>query len=88
MSANVDKILYGDGTEEGKARAKSGLEYRTGYSSYMPAPLQFSEDARATQAQLKTLGSKIKQNVLQAYRQMGQTGGAVGQVSNEDKRCS
>jgi hypothetical protein len=85
MSANVDKILYGDGTEEGRAKAKSGLEYRTGYSSFIPAAAQFSSDARSTQAQLKTLGSKIKQNVLQAYRQMGQTGGAVGQVSNQEQ---
>jgi hypothetical protein len=85
MSANVDKILYGDGTEEGRAKAKSGLEYRTGYSSFIPAAAQFSEDARATQAQLMTLGSKIKQNVLQAYREMGQTGGAVGQVSNQEQ---
>ena len=85
MSANVDKILYGDGTEKGKAKAKSGLEYRTGYSSFIPAAAQFSEDARATQAQLMTLGSKIKQSVLQAYRDMGQTGGAVGQVSNQEQ---
>ena len=85
MSANVDKILYGDGTEKGKAKAKSGLEYRTGYSSFIPAAAQFSEDARATQAQLITLGSKIKQNVLQAYKEMSQTGGAVGQVSNQEQ---
>jgi len=34
------------------------------------------------EAQVKTLKSQIAQNVLQMYREMSKTGGAVGQVSN------
>jgi len=36
-------------------------------------------------AQFTTLKSQIAQNVLQMYRQMSQTGGAVGQVSNAEQ---
>ena len=85
MAHTVKGILYGDGTEEGKERAKSGLEYRSGYSSLVP-PLAQTEAARYTQAQLTNLTSQIKQNVLQAYRLMGHTGGAVGQVSDAEQK--
>ena len=85
MARTVKGILYGDGTEKGKARAKSGLEYRSGYSSVI-SPLAQTEAARYTQAQLTNLTSQIKQNVLQAYRLMGHTGGAVGQVSDAEQK--
>lgn len=57
-----------------------GLERITGLYSMVPnVPGRAAADA---QAQMKTLKSQVAQNVLQMYRQMSSTGGAVGQVSN------
>lgn len=62
-----------------------GLDARTGLTSYMPDWSQ-GEEARNTQAQMDTLKSQIAQNVLQMYRNMSHTGGAVGQVSDFEQR--
>lgn len=62
-----------------------GLEARTGLSSYIPAAIQ-GEDARNTEAKMTVIKSQVAQNVLQMYRNMSQTGGAVGQVSNFEQK--
>ena len=62
-----------------------GLETRTGLTSYVPPALQ-GEEARNTQAFMDNLKSQVAQNVLSMYRQMSQTGGAVGQVSNFEQK--
>jgi len=74
LSKTVDEIL-----------ASPGMEARTGLSSYLPAAVQ-GDDARNMQAKMENLKSQIAQNVLQMYRQMSQTGGAVGQVSNFEQK--
>ena len=74
MSSTVDDIL-----------ASPGLESRTGYSSFVPASLQGTKSLN-TQAKMETLKSQIAQNVLQMYRNMSATGGAVGQVSDAEQK--
>lgn len=74
MSETADEIIL-----------SPGVEMRTGLSSYVPAWAQ-GDAARNTQAKVSTLKSQIAQNVLQMYRNMSQTGGAVGQVSNFEQQ--
>lgn len=63
--------------------ASPALDRITGLNSYIPnMPGGAAADA---EAQMKTLRSQIAQNVLQMYRNMSQTGGAVGQVSNAEQ---
>lgn len=60
-----------------------GLDRVTGLQSYLP---NVTDEARNAQAKMDELKSQIAQNVLQMYRQMSQTGGAVGQVSNYEQQ--
>jgi hypothetical protein len=59
--------------------AMPGLDEVTGWRSTLP--IIPGTDRANAQAQMETLKSQIAQNVLQMYRSMSQTGGAVGQVA-------
>lgn len=79
LAAAVDPLNRLDAVA-GALSESPGLERITGLYSVIPnIPGGAAADA---QAQMKTLKSQIAQNVLQMYRNMSQTGGAVGQVSN------
>ncbi len=62
-----------------------GFEGISGLSLERLSSLVPGTDAADAAAQFKTLKSQIAQNVLQMYRQMSDTGGAVGQVSNAEQ---
>jgi hypothetical protein len=61
-----------------------GLDEITGWRSVMP--IIPGTDRANAMAQMETLKSQVAQNVLQMYRNMSQTGGAVGQVSNYEQQ--
>lgn len=73
LSDTVDRLLK-----------MPGLDEITGIRSALPI-IPGTERANAA-AQFDTLKSKVAQTVLQMYRQMSQTGGAVGQVSNFEQQ--
>jgi len=62
-----------------------GLDAITGISNKF-FPTVLSASGRDADALRRTLISQIKQNVLQSYRSMSETGGAVGQVSDAEQR--
>lgn len=62
-----------------------GFEGISGLSLERLSSLVPGTPAADAAAQFKTLKSQIAQNVLQMYRQMSETGGAVGQVSNAEQ---
>lgn len=63
-----------------------GLKYISGWRADLRLDMIPGSEARDAYAKLETLRSQIAQNVLLMYRQMSQTGGAVGQVSNFEQK--
>ena len=63
-----------------------GFEGITGLSVDRLSSLVPGTDAADAAAQFTVLKSQIAQNVLQMYRQMSETGGAVGQVSDNEQK--
>lgn len=73
LAGTVDRLL-----------AMPGLDEITGWRSMLPV-IPGTERANA-QAQMDVLKSQVAQTVLQMYREMSKTGGAVGQVSNFEQQ--
>lgn len=63
-----------------------GFEGITGLSVDRLAALVPGTETADAAAQFTVLKSQIAQNVLQMYRQMSETGGAVGQVSDNEQK--
>lgn len=66
--------------------ASPGFKDISGWRAGLRLDLIPGTEARDAYAKLETLRSQIAQNVLLMYRQMSQTGGAVGQVSNFEQK--